>query len=160
MIVLDVDRVLDIRTGAQPPREAAARGHCGPFRSAKSEGAMKICLVVDDSSVIRKVARRILEGMEFQIVGGRGRRAGARRMPAQLPDAILLDWNMPKMDGYEFLKALRRLPGGDRPKVVFCTTENDVAHIARALHAGANEYIMKPFDKEIVEAKFQEVGLI
>ena len=53
-----------------------------------------------------------------------------------------------------------RLPGGDGPKVVFCTTENDVAHIARALHAGANEYIMKPFDKEIVEAKFQEVGLI
>ena len=92
---------------------------------------------------------------------GRGRRAGARaHASAQMPDAVLLDWNMPKMDGYEFLKALRRLPGGDRPKVVFCTTENDVAHIARALHAGANEYIMKPFDKEIVEAKFQEVGLI
>jgi len=67
---------------------------------------------------------------------------------------------MPKMDGYVFLRSLRRLPDGDRPKVVFCTTENDVAHIARALHAGANEYIMKPFDKEIVEAKFQEVGLI
>ena len=60
----------------------------------------------------------------------------------------------------EFLRALRRLPGGDRPKVVFCTTENDVAHIARALHAGANEYIMKPFDKDIVESKFQEVGLL
>ena len=78
----------------------------------------------------------------------------------QLPDAILLDWNMPKMDGYEFLRSLRRMPHGDYPKVVFCTTENDVAHIARALHAGANEYIMKPFDKDIVEAKFQEVGLI
>ena len=77
-----------------------------------------------------------------------------------LPDAILLDWNMPVMDGYEFLGALRRMPGGDQPKVVFCTTENDVAHIARALHAGANEYIMKPFDKDIVTAKFQEVGLI
>src|SRR5438093_1538814 len=51
-------------------------------------------------------------------------------------------------------------PGGDAPKVVFCTTENDVAHIARALHAGANEYIMKPFDKDIVTAKFQEVGLL
>ena len=50
--------------------------------------------------------------------------------------------------------------GGDAPKVVFCTTENDVAHIARALHAGANEYIMKPFDKDIVTAKFQEVGLL
>jgi two-component system chemotaxis response regulator CheY len=52
------------------------------------------------------------------------------------------------------------MPGGDVPKVVFCTTENDVAHIARALHAGANEYIMKPFDKDIVTAKFQEVGLL
>ena len=58
---------------------------------------------------------------------------------------------------YEYL---RKLPNGAEPKVVFCTTENDVAHIARALSAGANEYIMKPFDKEIVEAKFQEVGLI
>jgi two-component system chemotaxis response regulator CheY len=52
------------------------------------------------------------------------------------------------------------MPDGDKPKVVFCTTENDVAHIARALHAGANEYIMKPFDKDIVTAKFHEVGLI
>src|SRR4029077_8042947 len=76
-----------------------------------------------------------------------------------MPDAVLLDWNMPVMDGYDFLKALRRMPGGDGPQVVFCTTENDVAHIARALSAGANEYIMKPFDKEIVEAKFQEVGM-
>jgi two-component system chemotaxis response regulator CheY len=73
---------------------------------------------------------------------------------------VLLDWNMPVMDGYDFLRNLRRMPGGDKPKVVFCTTENDVAHIARALHAGANEYIMKPFDKDIVTAKFHEVGLI
>jgi two-component system chemotaxis response regulator CheY len=64
------------------------------------------------------------------------------------------------MDGYEFLGNLRRMPGGDRPKVVFCTTENDIDHISRALHAGANEYIMKPFDKDIVAAKLQEVGLI
>ena len=77
-----------------------------------------------------------------------------------MPEAVLLDWNMPVMDGYEFLGNLRRMPGGDAPKVVFCTTENDIAHIARALHAGANEYIMKPFDKDIVTAKFQEVGLI
>ena len=121
---------------------------------------MKICLVVDDSSVIRKVARRILEGMDFQIVEAEDGEQALGACERQLPDAILLDWNMPKMDGYEFLKALRRLPGGNEPKVVFCTTENDVAHIARALHAGANEYIMKPFDREIVESKFQEVGLI
>ena len=121
---------------------------------------MKTCLVVDDSSVIRKVARRILEGLDFQIGEAENGEEAIEACRQQIPDAILLDWNMPKMDGYEFLRVLRRLPGGDRPKVVFCTTENDVAHIARALHAGANEYIMKPFDKDIVEAKFQEVGLI
>jgi two-component system, chemotaxis family, chemotaxis protein CheY len=121
---------------------------------------MKTCLVVDDSSVIRKVARRILEGLDFQIAEAENGEEAIEACGRHIPDAILLDWNMPKMDGYEFLRALRRLPGGDKPKVVFCTTENDVAHIARALHAGANEYIMKPFDKDIVEAKFQEVGLI
>jgi len=121
---------------------------------------MKSCLVVDDSSVIRKVARRILEGLEFQISEAEDGEQALEVCRAGMPDAVLLDWNMPKMDGYEFLRMLRRMPDGDRPKVVFCTTENDVAHIARALHAGANEYIMKPFDKEIVEAKFQEVGLL
>jgi two-component system chemotaxis response regulator CheY len=121
---------------------------------------MKTCLVVDDSSVIRKVARRILEGLDFQIAEAENGEEAIEACRKQIPDAILLDWNMPKMDGYEFLRALRRLPGGDKPKVVFCTTENDVAHIARALHAGANEYIMKPFDRDIVEAKFQEVGLL
>jgi len=121
---------------------------------------MKSCMVVDDSSVIRKVARRILEGMDFRITEAEDGEQALELCRRELPNAILLDWNMPRMDGYEFLRALRRLPGGDRPKVVFCTTENDVAHIARALHAGANEYIMKPFDKDIVEAKFQEVGLI
>jgi len=121
---------------------------------------MKTCLVVDDSSVIRKVARRILERLEFEIAEAEDGEQALEACRASMPDAVLLDWNMPKMDGYEFLRALRRMPDGDRPKVVFCTTENDVAHIARALHAGANEYIMKPFDKEIVEAKFQEVGLI
>ena len=121
---------------------------------------MKTCLVVDDSSVIRKVARRILEGLDFKITEAEDGQQALEHCRAALPDAVLLDWNMPVMDGYDFLKALRRLPGGDGPKVVFCTTENDVAHIARALSAGANEYIMKPFDKEIVEAKFQEVGLI
>jgi two-component system, chemotaxis family, chemotaxis protein CheY len=140
-------------------QHGASKGkRAGPH--SVNEDVMKTCLVVDDSSVIRKVARRILEGLEFQIVEAENGEEAIESCRSRLPDAILLDWNMPKMDGYDFLRALRRLPGGDRPKVVFCTTENDVAHIARALHAGANEYIMKPFDKDIVEAKFQEVGLI
>ena len=121
---------------------------------------MKTCLVVDDSSVVRKIARRILEGLEFEVTEAEDGSKALEICQRKLPDAVLLDWNMPVMDGYEFLRNLRRMPGGDVPKVVFCTTENDVAHIARALHAGANEYIMKPFDKEIVTAKFHEVGLI
>jgi two-component system chemotaxis response regulator CheY len=121
---------------------------------------MKTCLVVDDSSVIRKIARRILEEMNFQIIEAEDGEKALEICKHALPDAILLDWNMPVMDGYEFLGNLRRLPGGELPKVVFCTTENGMDHIARALDAGANEYIMKPFDKDIVAAKFQEVGLI
>ncbi len=121
---------------------------------------MKTCLVVDDSSVIRKVARRILEGLQFVVSEAEDGEHALRACNVAMPDAVLLDWNMPNMDGFEFLRQLRRLPLGDQPRVVFCTTENDVAHIARALHAGADEYIMKPFDKGIVEAKFQEVGLI
>ena len=121
---------------------------------------MRTCLVVDDSSVIRKVARRILEGLDFQIVEAEDGEKALEVCKRGLPDAVLLDWNMPVMDGYHFLCHLRRMPGGDEPKVVFCTTENGIDHITRAIDGGANEYIMKPFDKEIVAAKFQEVGLI
>jgi two-component system, chemotaxis family, chemotaxis protein CheY len=121
---------------------------------------MRTCLVVDDSSVVRKIARRILEEMSFDVIEAQDGEQALEVCKRALPDAVLLDWNMPVMDGYDFLGQLRRLPGGEAPKVVFCTTENDIDHISRALNAGANEYIMKPFDKDIVSAKFQEVGLI
>ncbi|PDT73126.1 response regulator [Bradyrhizobium sp. C9] len=121
---------------------------------------MKTCLVVDDSGVVRKIARRILEGMQFTVIEAEDGAVALEACKQVLPDAVLLDWNMPVMDGFEFLVQLRRMPGGDVPKVVFCTTENGIDHISRALHAGANEYIMKPFDKDIVIAKFQEVGLL
>ena len=121
---------------------------------------MKNCLIVDDSSVVRKVARRILEGLNFEITEAEDGEQAVAACRSRMPDVILLDLNIPKLDGYEFIRLLRRMPNGGQPRVVFCTTENDVAHIARALHAGADEYIMKPFDKEIVEAKFQEVGVI
>lgn len=121
---------------------------------------MKYCLVVDDSAVIRKVARRILEDMDFAIEEAEDGQQALEMCRSKMPDAILLDWNMPVMNGLDFLTALRREQGGQKPKVVFCTTENDLDHIMTAIRSGANEYIMKPFDKEIVEAKFNEVGLI
>lgn len=121
---------------------------------------MKSCLIVDDSSVIRKVARRILEDLKFKIIEAEDGKKALDICQGEMPDAILLDWNMPIMDGIDFLRHMRELPGGSEPKVIFCTTENDVAHITQALRAGANEYIMKPFDREIIETKFQEIGLI
>ena len=77
-----------------------------------------------------------------------------------MPDAVLLDWNMPVMNGLDFLRALRREEGGKKPLVVFCSIENDAEHINEAIRSGADEFIMKPFDADILESKFAEVGLI
>jgi two-component system, chemotaxis family, chemotaxis protein CheY len=121
---------------------------------------MKTCLVVDDSKVIRKVARHILEAMHFKVEeAGDGREALDRCEAGNLPDVILLDWNMPVMSGMEFLRSLTAAALPNRPKVVFCTTENDVAHIRAAIDAGADEYMMKPFDRETLESKLQLVGV-
>jgi two-component system, chemotaxis family, chemotaxis protein CheY len=121
---------------------------------------MKEVLVVDDSAVIRKVARRILEGLHFRTSEAMDGRQALAECERNMPDVILLDWNMPEMDGFEFLCTLRKMPNGAAPKVVFCTTENEVGHIARAMRAGADEYIMKPFDQHIVRSKFEEIGLV
>jgi len=121
---------------------------------------MKTCLVVDDSKVIRKVARHILEALNFNVEeAGDGREALDRCQAGELPDVILLDWNMPVMSGMEFLRSLGASGFSSRPKVVFCTTENDVAHIRAAIDAGADEYMMKPFDRETLESKLQLVGV-
>jgi two-component system, chemotaxis family, chemotaxis protein CheY len=121
---------------------------------------VKHCLVVDDSRVIRKVACRILESLKFETQEAEDGAAALDACRSRMPDVILLDWQMPSMTGIEFLRNLRREQDGENPVVVFCTTENDVGHISEALNAGANEYIMKPFDREILEAKLAAVGLI
>ncbi|MGP1394734.1 MAG: response regulator [Inquilinaceae bacterium] len=121
---------------------------------------MKNCLVVDDSRVVRKVARKIVEELSFACNEAEDGKQAIDACAKLMPDVILLDWNMPVMNGIEFLRQLRKMTGGQDPKVVFCTTENDVAHIKEALSAGANEYIMKPFDSDIIQTKFSQVGLI
>jgi two-component system chemotaxis response regulator CheY len=124
------------------------------------EAAVKICLVVDDSRVVRKVARRILEGLDFEIAEAGDGMEALVFCRAAMPDAILLDWAMPVMDGLEFVRRLRAEPGGEAPVVVFCTSENEPDRIAEALDGGADEYIMKPFDGDIIEAKFAQAGLL
>lgn len=121
---------------------------------------MKQVLVVDDSAAIRKVARRILEAMDFRVSEAPDGRVALEQCATAMPYVILLDWTMPGMDCFEFLEALRRMPGGASPKVVFCTTENEVGYIARAIHAGAVGHMLKPFDEAIMRAKFEEIGLV
>lgn len=121
---------------------------------------MKSCLIVDDSRVVRKVAARIMTDLGFDCVEAEDGDDALKLSEASMPDAVILDWNMPVMSGLEFLEKLRALKGGDKPKVIFCTTENDVAHVQRALRAGANEYVMKPFDSGILQDKFVQIGLL
>lgn len=121
---------------------------------------MKSCLIVDDSRVVRKVAKRIVHDLGFECREAEDGQKAYESCEESMPDAIILDWNMPIMSGIEFLEKLRLMPNGNHPKVVFCTTENDMNHIQRAMKAGANEYIMKPFDSEIIESKFTQIGLI
>ena len=128
--------------------------------SSKRNKRTRTCLIVDDSGVVRKVARRILESLDFKVVEAEHGERALAVCEHEMPEAILLDWNMPVMDGIEFIHRLRDLAGVDQPKVVFCTTENDVTHIVRALEAGADEYIMKPFDKDVIAIKFRQLDLI
>jgi len=120
---------------------------------------VKSCLVVDDSKVIRKVARHILESLQFSVAEACDGQEALNACRAAVPDVVLLDWNMPVMSGMEFLQALNDLKMANRPKVVFCTTENGIGHIRAAIDAGADEYVMKPFDRDTLEGKLQLVGV-
>ena len=121
---------------------------------------MKSCLVVDDSKVVRMMARRIVEDLNFTVEEAEDGQVALDFCMSHMPDIILLDWNMPVMNGIEFLRALRASVGGEAPIVVFCTTENGIKNIHEAISAGANEYIMKPFDSDIVQSKFEQVGVV
>ena len=121
---------------------------------------MKTCLIVDDSRVVRKLARLMLEGLDFEVIEVESGPQALDACKTAIPDIILLDWNMPEMSGIDVLRQLRQLPGGDKAKVIFCTVYNEMAHLREALEAGADEYIMKPFDADIVTSKLQIVGAL
>ena len=117
-------------------------------------------LVIDDEASVRRLLKTALGPHGLEIVEAESGKEGLYQAIALRPDAILLDWNMPVMSGIEFLEKLRQMPNGKNPKVVFCTTENDVGHIARAMDSGADEYVMKPFDAEIIRGKLQQIGML
>ena len=122
--------------------------------------AQKRCLVVDDSRVIRKVARQTLEKLDFTIEEAEDGAQALDSCIKVMPDVVLLDWNMPVMDGLDFLKKLRQEPEGSEPIVIFCTARCEVEDIQVALTEGADEYLMKPFDGDLLQDKLRQAGAI
>ena len=121
---------------------------------------MKHCLVIDDSDVVRKVARRILESRGIEVSEASAGAEAIEQCIDRMPDAVIVDWQMPEMSGLEFLGALRLSTRQPRPYIFYCTTENDPAELTRAFAGGANNYILKPFDRGSLEEKFVEAGLL
>ena len=121
---------------------------------------MKLCLVVDDSHVVRKVLCRILEEFHFKCEEAEDGLKAYEFCETKMPDVIFLDWNMPVMNGLECVEKIRALDGGDKPTIIFCTTENNMTLITKGIKAGADEYIMKPFDSKIIKTKLVQTKVI
>lgn len=115
------------------------------------------CLIVDDSRMIRKVARTILESLGYTVAEAENGEEALAKCKAAMPDLVLVDWNMPVMSGVEFVAALRRLPVSVKPKVVFCTSNSDTDDIRKGIEAGADEYVIKPFDHQTLQAKLRRI---
>ena len=125
---------------------------------AMTGGAKPLVLLVEDEAALAAMLRYNLERRGFRVEEAGDGQEALDRCLADMPDVVLLDWNMPVMSGMEFLKLLRQRGHSDQPKVVFCTTENGTGHIRAAIDAGADEYVMKPFDRDMLESKLQIVG--
>ena len=117
----------------------------------------RLCLIVDDSRTVRRIARRILEDAGMRVAEAADGLEGLEACRTRRPDYVLLDWNMPRMNGIDCLRAVRAEFGNDLPRVILCTTENDPEHIVAAIEAGAQEFIMKPFDADILLGKISEI---
>ena len=118
-------------------------------------------LIVDDSRTLRRILGNYLKELGFEVVeAGNGREALGQLRDGNQPDVVLVDWNMPEMNGLEFVKSVRAQPTFRDLPLMMVTTETDVVHIAAALSAGANEYVMKPFTKEVIAEKLQLLGVL
>ncbi len=128
--------------------------------AAPKETTRRSCLLVDDSRMIRKVARPIIESCGFAVSEAENGEEALAKCRMAMPDLVLLDWDMPIMTGIEFLSALRKLDDGDHPKVVFCTSKSESQDIAQGITAGADEYMTKPFDQPALLSKLKKIGAV
>ena len=118
-------------------------------------------LIVDDSKAMRSIVGRIVREIGFETIEAANGREGLAQLQSNGDvELILVDWNMPEMNGIEFLQAVRAQPGSCALKMLMVTTASDLAHINTAIEAGANEYLMKPFTKEAMVSKLQMLGML
>ena len=122
---------------------------------------MAKALVVDDSKTIRTILGRILRELGYEVCEAGDGKQALKVMESEKTSVtvVLADWNMPEMNGLELLKQLRQDPDLASLKVIMVTTETELDHVVCALEAGANEYVMKPFTKDILKEKLELVGI-
>lgn len=117
-------------------------------------------LVIDDSAAVRTILKRILTDCGFEVVeASQGREALERLREKGKMEIALVDWNMPEMNGFDFIRAVRADHTHDSMRLMMVTTETEIAQVAKALEAGANEYVMKPFTKDMIMEKLTLMGI-
>lgn len=147
----DPDDTAAIVAAAKAMRDRYA-GHEVPAAAART------CLIVDDSRVIRKVAAKIAASLGYMPIEAQDGHEALARCKQAMPDLVLTDWNMPEMDGIAFVEKLRAIPTPKEPVVVFCTSNGEAKDIHDGIAAGADDYIVKPFDEAALRAKLEKLG--
>lgn len=118
---------------------------------------MQHCFIVDDSDIIRRFTRLIFENLDFRVSEAENPANAIERLKTDSPDIILVDWRIPGANMFEFISLVRKMPLSSRPTIIYMPTENDEADIQRATSAGADTYLLKPFNTEIVQMKLQDL---
>ncbi len=121
---------------------------------------MKIFMIADDSPVIRKVARRLIEDLGFVVVEAATADQAQALCVENMPDGILIDWDMPGMASIDLIHWLSHYPAAEAVKTLYCTSEVLVSEMTRAKRAGVSGFMLKPFNRSMIAAKFVEIGLI
>ena len=119
---------------------------------------MKVFLLVEDAPVIRKVANRILSDLGFVVLESPDGLDALDKCRTQMPDGMIVDWDLPRMSGIDFISEFRRIDGSSKTKILYCTSEIMVSDMTRAKRAGATSFLMKPFNREILLHKLSEAG--
>ncbi|CAG4933719.1 MULTISPECIES: response regulator [Acidithrix] len=121
---------------------------------------MALALVIDDSSATRMILARILTELGYSVEKAENGADALHKLSKMAkPELILIDWNMPVMNGYEFLVKARSMAQFDDVTMMMVTTETEIEQVLKALEAGANEYVMKPFTKDVIDEKLSLLGL-